>query len=231
MNVKELEVAVEEMAELKADRGSDDFYIEYLRIIWENINNPEYKELLKRFFYPYLGSGNLYRRTLFNEVSGIWLSKWKPARDTAIDRMAYGKCVDVSNKLLLTQHQSNTTIDWHGFTVKRGNYYGYFKVNGVAYPVFWSGWIAENEIYLYFCETVPDGCTMQPKKGRFVSGIFDSWHILMSETFRERYDEAYMEWAKEQARYVRKMRIAGYEDDEIGYVYYEPDEKSFIPHF
>lgn len=231
MNAKELAMMVEEMAAEKADRGSDEFYREYLKIIWENIDNYGYKGLLKGFFYPYPDSGNVYRIKLFYEVSGIWLSKWKPARDTAIDRISYGKCGDARNKLILAQHQSSHVINWHGFTVKKGNYYGYFKVNGTAYPVFWSGWIAEHDTYLYFCETVPNGCNMQPKKGKFVSNIFDSWHILMPETFRERYNKACREWSREQRLYERKMHLIGYEDDEIGHVYYEPDEESFIPHF
>lgn len=230
MNVKELAM-MEKMAEKDHNRSSDKFCRKYLEIIWNNIDNSEYKELLKRFFYPYPDSGNAYRIKLFYEVSGILLSKWKLARDAAIDRMSYGKRGDARNKLLLVQHQSSTVIDWHGFTVKKGNYYGYFKVNGISYPVFWSGWVAENDIYLYFCETVPDGYNMQPKKGKFVSGIFDSWHILMPDTFRDRYNNAYREWSRAQRLYEIRMRSIGYEDDEIGYIYYEPCEELFIPHF
>jgi hypothetical protein len=52
-------------------------------------------------------------------------------------------------KLILVQHITNRTLNYHGFTVKPGMYYGIVKTPFGNIPAAWSGWTSAREIALY----------------------------------------------------------------------------------
>lgn len=59
----------------------------------------------------------------------------------------------IIENLRMVCHSTETTFQYHGFTVKPGNYFGTALWNGVKAPVFWSGWTCEKCIRLYNCLT------------------------------------------------------------------------------
>ena len=48
-------------------------------------------------------------------------------------------------------------FDFSNFTVKEGNFIGIAVIGGTIYKVFWSGWISNGAIMMYFVDDVPDG--------------------------------------------------------------------------
>ena len=53
-------------------------------------------------------------------------------------------------KLIMVQHSAtNRTVDYHGFTVKPGMYYGIVKTPVGNIPAAWSGWTCSGCIALY----------------------------------------------------------------------------------